>query len=398
MHTAPISGAAVDAAGRIVATGSTDKTIRIWSVSDGNLLQTIRVPAGPGYVGRVHTVAMTPDGSLLAAAGWGERSGVAPIYLFDSVTGKMAARIAGDLSYSTDNLVFSADGRYLVATLFGNGGLRVFDHDKNWSEAFRDTPYGAASYGAAFATDGRLATASNDGKIRLYDSSFKLVASQDGQSGHRPMRLAFSPNGSVLAVGYGDVPSVDLLDGQSLNRLAGPDTDALDNGSLDSVAWSTNAQTLLAAGRYLDEARNVQVLAWDDAGAGRRRTLSTCSDKYETVLVLLSLPTSHILVGTADPCLTSLEPDGSVHWAHARPGADMRNQQKAFAVSADGAIVDFGFEEGGKSPLRFDLHALALSGDRPADRKTRPPKQDGLSIEAWDSSEHPKLNGKCDTP
>jgi len=72
----------------------------------------------------------------------------------------------------------------------------------------------------------------------------------------------------------------------------------------------------------------------------------------------------------------------------------LRGQQRSFAVSADGTIIAFGFELNGKSPLRFDLHALTLSGDRPGDDLTRPPKQDGLSIENWDNSSHPKLNGK----
>jgi hypothetical protein len=62
-------------------------------------------------------------------------------------------------------------------------------------------------------------------------------------------------------------------------------------------------------------------------------------------------------------------------------------------VSADGTVVDFGFEFG-KSPLRFDLRALKLSDQWPADGRSRPPKQEGLRIEDWISSDHPKLDGK----
>ena len=39
-------------------------------------------------------------------------------------------------------LTFSPDGRYLAATLYGGKGLRVFDRNKAWSEAFRDDQYG----------------------------------------------------------------------------------------------------------------------------------------------------------------------------------------------------------------------------------------------------------------
>jgi hypothetical protein len=47
------------------------------------------------------------------------------------------------------------------------------------------------------------------------------------------------------------------------------------------------------------------------------------------------------------------------------PKADFRNQDKTLAMSVDGAIVDFGFEVWGKSPLRFDLRARKLSHDPP---------------------------------
>jgi WD40 repeat protein len=70
-HTAATKTAAVDAAGRFLATGSYDKTVRIWSASDGKLLRTIRMPAGPGHTGEIYAVAMSPDGNIVAAGdGW----------------------------------------------------------------------------------------------------------------------------------------------------------------------------------------------------------------------------------------------------------------------------------------------------------------------------------------
>ena len=48
MHTAVIRGASADTRGRFAVTGSEDKTVRVWSLSDGKLVRTIRVPVGPG--------------------------------------------------------------------------------------------------------------------------------------------------------------------------------------------------------------------------------------------------------------------------------------------------------------------------------------------------------------
>jgi len=75
MHTEVAHGAAVDAAGRFLAIGSWHKTVRIWSTSDGRLLTVIRMPAGPGHIGAIYAVAMSPDGSVVAAGGFGEGIG-----------------------------------------------------------------------------------------------------------------------------------------------------------------------------------------------------------------------------------------------------------------------------------------------------------------------------------
>ena len=63
-------------------------------------------------------------------------------------------------------------------------------------------------------------------------------------------------------------------------------------------------------------------------------------------------------------------------------------------MSLGGTIVDFGFGQLGKSPLRFDLRARKLSGVPPADHQTIPPKQAGLAITGWSDSSSPTLDGK----
>src|ERR1700730_1876755 len=91
MHTGLIRSLAVDAGGRFAVTGSDDRTVRIWSVADGKLLRTIWIPVGPEKVGDIYAVAISPDGSTIAAGGWTERRGgdEYPIYIFDRESGNL---------------------------------------------------------------------------------------------------------------------------------------------------------------------------------------------------------------------------------------------------------------------------------------------------------------------
>jgi WD40 repeat protein len=389
MHTAPIKAVDVDAAGRLAVTGSDDKTVRVWSLTDGKLLQTIRMPAGLDNIGKIFAVAMSPHGDLVAAGGWTTDAPEEAIYLFETHTGKMTARIAG-LSNGTASLAFSSDGRYLAAGLFARNGLRVYDRDRQWSEVFRDTAYGDIIYGATFAADGRLATASLDGKVRLYDRDFKLVVPpRKAAGGDQPYRIAFNPDGTILAVGYATA-TVDLFDGHSLASLPGPNVDGLRNATLETVTWSKDGKTLYAGGTYADGPVRL-VLAWDNAGRGERRALPAGTN---TISGLAALPDGRLLVAAQDPFLALLESDGRPRWAYSSPTADFRNQEDVLAVSADGTLVDFGFEPRGKSPLRFDLRALKLVRDPPADHQTTLAKRAGLAVEGWRYGFSPTLDGK----
>jgi len=48
--------------GRLLASGSNDRTVKIWDVASGRLLHTLR-----GDMGEVLSVAFSPDGRLLAS-------------------------------------------------------------------------------------------------------------------------------------------------------------------------------------------------------------------------------------------------------------------------------------------------------------------------------------------
>jgi WD domain, G-beta repeat len=398
MHTSVIWSLAVDHDGRFAVTGSGDSTVKIWSTLDGQLLRTIRIPVGPKPVGQIFAVAISPDGSTIAAGGWTERrsSGSHAIYLFDRESGGMIRRIEEDLPEVTNFLTFSPSGRYLAATL-GGGGLRIFDRDKDWREAFRD-PYDGFSAGATFAPDGRLATTTFglNGTIRLYDANFRLVRGPvKAPSGNEPARIAFNPDGRLLAVGYAAVAAVDILDGRTLDLIPASgrtNLHATDSGGLAEVAWSRDGRVLFAAGSASDASDETMVAAWDQKGLGKERYFTYC-DRHTTARGLVTLPDGGILLASMQACLGLMGASGEPVWTVASPLLDFREQGNVMSVSEDGQIVDFGYDGSVGPVLRFDVRSLGLSSPPLSDGLTFVANHEGLTDE-WRSQRGPIVRGR----
>ena len=168
MHTAPIRRIAADRTGRWAATASDDKTARVWEVASGRLQAVLRPPQDTGYEGRLDAVAMSPDGRVVALAGWTSgTSDPESIYLFDRASARLLRRIDGLPNVVLD-LDFSPDGRWLAAGLFGKNGIRLFDAASG-AERGRDAGYGDTSYSVHFGSDSRrLVSTSYDGQLRTY--------------------------------------------------------------------------------------------------------------------------------------------------------------------------------------------------------------------------------------
>jgi hypothetical protein len=93
-HTAQVWWIGVDAACRLVATGSDDKTVRLWSLPDGKLVRTQRLPIGDANAGKIYAVAVSPDGRWVAAGGadvFLKHDGKHGVYVFDSAAGTSVA-------------------------------------------------------------------------------------------------------------------------------------------------------------------------------------------------------------------------------------------------------------------------------------------------------------------
>ena len=237
-HIAPIARLATDAAGSVLATVSDDKTLRLWNLPEGTPRHVIRPPMGPEAEGELYAVAMTPDGARVAAAGYTARSwdSAFALYIFDARTGRLAARLPG-LAAPVQHLAFSADGARLAAALGGRAGVKVWDA-RNGRLLFEDTAFTGPVRMVAFEPGGRLAASSADGAIRVYDAQGRRVAQRAPVQGGRPYGIAFSPEGSLLAVGFEDRLRVEILAVADLRTVFVPDVAGLAGEGLPAVAWA----------------------------------------------------------------------------------------------------------------------------------------------------------------
>jgi WD40 repeat protein len=397
MHTAPIRSIDVDAAERYLVTGSSDKTVRVWSLPDGRLLRVLRPPIGKGNEGRIDAVAISPDGQTVAMGGitgyqWDKK---VSIYLFNRATGELRQRITGHPNIIL-HLDFSPDGRYLVASLYGNNGIRIYN-TSDYSLQVQDTNYDDSSYWAEFNHQGRLVTSSHDGYIRLYDKNFKLQAKRIAPGGKKPFAVSFSPRANKIAVGFFDSTNINVLSSDDLKLLYSPNTQGVNNGNLDKIAWSQNGQGLYAGGLY----QNSQgvfpfpILYWSSAQQNNYHTLAA---SFNTIMGIRSLRNGSLVFGTQEPVLGLFNAHGQKIIEHHAGIADFRGifYHNSFRLSKDGRTVRFGYKYSGKSPASFSINKRLLTLNPPTQSQLKPPrtKASGLNITGWEDTPYPKLNGK----
>lgn len=399
MHIAGINRIGVSADGRLMATGSEDKTVKLWALPEGKLIRTLRPPIGPGDEGKVYAVALDPAGRWVAAGGWShghraEGDGKSFVSLFDAATGRLIARL-GPLPNVVFDLAVSPDGRFLAGGLGGANGLRVWDVSALSPSAgkrepiFEDRDYGDSVYGLAFAADGRLAATSWDGQVRLYGGAgagFVRRAKAKAPGGAQPFGIAFAPDGARLAIGYDDALRVDLLDAATLAPLSQADVSGLSGGNFCGVAFlpgAAGAAPLLVAGGTHGRIER-PIYAWTEAGAGPR---ARWPGPESTVMDLEPAPGAGLAFGAADPAFGLIAPDGTRALFRGPATADLRNKTaEHFTISADGCRLRFGLKQGSAVPVLFDLAARRLADAPQPAADLAEADVTGLNIAGWEDT------------
>ena len=391
-HTGAVNRIAVDASGQLLATASDDKTVRLWNPADGKPLGVLRLPIGPREEGEVYAVALTPDGKRAFAAGltgYGWDRAFA-IYLFDLERMALRGRLPG-LPAPVNHLAVSPDGTRLAAGLGGNAGVRVWDTSQG-RLVFEDRAFQGPVRSVAFDARGRLAAASADGRVRVYDQQGRRIADAVPDQGGRPFGLVFSPDADVIALAYENRLKVDLLSARTLARVASPDVSGLAGEGLLSVVWAPDGKggvQLYAAG-YARGQDGYVVRRWADFGLGAPTDIAAARD---AIPHMVALPTGGIAFAALDPGWGRINADGTVAIRPNPPIASFRAAREGrFAVSADGYTVEF---SGRAQPLRFDALARRLGPAEQTGAGLAAPRlaAAGMQLANVKDSNGPTLNG-----
>jgi WD40 repeat protein len=389
-HGAQIQRIDTDAANKFAVTASFDKTVRVWSLTDGRLQRVLRLPIGYGRIGQAFAVAISPDGSVVAVGGWIGITGHHNIFLFDRASGALKQRLS-DLPNVINHLAYSTDGRHLVASL-ATAGIRVFDALNGYRLLPSDTQYGGESDCAQFDRSGRLVTISNDGIIRLYAADhYAIPVSRFEWKGHRPYSAAFSSDGSRIAAADFDSHDVVVLSGLDLTKLFKADTTGIPHDrSIGAIAWSQDGRFLYAGGLWSVD-NVLQVRRWNNGGRGAYVDVPVASN---TIVKIIGLKSGSMLIGSSFG-LGIVSPDAKVTQLQVFGALDLSSGgDRHLRVSADGGIVQIDSWIP-RHTYRFALDDRLVKIDPPADDALKGPitQAPGLDITNWFISSTPAVNG-----
>ncbi|KAF3407813.1 hypothetical protein DPV78_001659 [Talaromyces pinophilus] len=246
---------------RLVASGSSDNTVKLWDPATGTLRQTLE-----DHSSSIQAVAFSADGKLLVSS-----SSDNMVKLWDLATGTLQQTLEGHSSL-VQTVAFSPNGK-LVASGSSDSTVKLWDPATG---TLQQTLKGHSRsvQTVAFSPNGKLvASGSDDRKVKLWHPATGTL--QQTLKGHSlwVQVVVFSPDGNLVASGSGDrtVKLWDLATGTLQQTLKGH------SGSIQAVAFSPNSK-LVASG-----SSDSTVKIWDPVTGTLRQTLEGHSRSVQVV-------------------------------------------------------------------------------------------------------------------
>ncbi len=192
-HQGSVTSLAFSPGGKLAVSGGEDRTVKLWNVQTGRVLKTLR-----GHGDRVNAVAFSPNSDWLASAADDNTIRLWPL---KKAAEDAEVKVLEGHKRQVTCLAFSPDGKRLLSGS-QDQTLKVWDVAEG--EIWR-TLHGHKNWvtGLAFPGAKLAASTADDLTVRLWDpATGKEIDRIDvGQRGEVGRCLAFSPDGSTVAVG-----------------------------------------------------------------------------------------------------------------------------------------------------------------------------------------------------
>lgn len=199
--TSIISALAFSPNGKLFASGSWDRYIKIWDAQTGQLMRNFEA-----HKSMVTALSFGLDNKTLTSGSWEPR-----IKIWDAVNGDEIAVMSHAVTEKVTALSYSPDHKLMAVAAFDS--IRLFDAEKNFIRAFGG--HTNTINEVCFSPDGkRIASASWDRTVRIWDvATGKCIKTLKGHLAN-VNSVSFGPDGNTI-VSAADDGLVRICDGNT---------------------------------------------------------------------------------------------------------------------------------------------------------------------------------------